>query len=160
MSRVYRPEEREIRSAYGPAYHRVFAQEFGGESRTHQSFKDETDINRIMDRFERTGIIEHQNRFEGDYGDYTGVADYHVSLNRVIAAQEAFMTLPAGLRAKFANDPGEFMDAVNDPERAAELQELGVLPKPPVPPEEGAQGSSPKETPEPPSGEASPSPAE
>ena len=84
-----------------------------GPSRAHQSFKDECDIGNIMKRFEKSGLIEHVNRHDGKYGDYTNSpVSFHDAMNQVVAAQEMFMTLPAKIRKEFGNDPGAFLEAV------------------------------------------------
>ncbi len=100
-----------------------------GESRTKQSFQDETDINTIMAKFERTGLLEHVNNFNGDYGDYTDVpTDYHAAMNQVIEADAMFQTIPAKIRAQFNNDPGTFLAFADDPQNEDQMRSLGLLP--------------------------------
>lgn len=101
-----------------------------GESLTQQSMKDDCDINRIMKKFEDTGVIEHQRQFQGHYGDFLGAGDYHDAMNQILAAQEMFETVPAKLRARFGNDPALFLEFVQDPENAEELVELGLATRP------------------------------
>lgn len=120
---------------------------FHEESRTHQSFKAECDINTIMGKYERGQLIEHVNRYQGDYGDYTKVPQsYDEALNQVIEAKDMFMTLPAKLREKFDNDPAEFLAFVDNPENLDEMRELGLAnplpsqPGPVGPPAEPASG--------------------
>lgn len=49
---------------------RPFAQDFTGvESLTHQSFKDECDVNNVIKRFTRTGQLTHVNQRPAQYGD-------------------------------------------------------------------------------------------
>ena len=114
--------------------------EFHDKSLTKQSFTDECDINKIMARFEKTGVIEHANEHQGQYGDFT-VSDYHSALNAVIAAQDSFNSLPAKIRARFKNDPSEFLDFVNNPDNVQELRDMGLLPSN-LPPETAATGES------------------
>lgn len=102
---------------------------FTGESRTRQSFNAETNINNIMSRFEKTGIIEHLNQHNGTYGDFSTVSDYHSALNQVIEAQDSFNSLPSKIRAKFNNDPGKFLDFMTNPDNLEELQQMGLIPK-------------------------------
>lgn len=98
-----------------------------GESMTRQEAKDECDINNIMKKFERTGMLDHRNQFQGQYGDYTNVpTDYHSAMNQVVAAEEMFLTVPAKVRAKFGNDPGAFLAFVSDPKNQDEMIELGL----------------------------------
>lgn len=112
-----------------------------GPSRTKQANSAECDINNIMTRFEKTGIIDHVNRFPGGYGDYTGApSDYHEAMDQVVSAQAMFLTLPARVRARFGNDPGAFLDFVADPANEAELVKMGLAKAaPPSPAEQTAQ---------------------
>jgi len=114
-----------IRKAYDPQMRVSF--ETTGESRTKQSEAQACDINHILRRYAKTGIVEHLNRYGGDYGDFTGVQDYQDSLNQVLAAREAFGSLPAKLRRRFENDPASFLAFVSDPANREEMMELGLL---------------------------------
>ncbi len=89
---------------------------------------DECDVNRIMARFEKTGLIEHVNEHQGQYGDYSEVQDYQSSLDQVMGAKAMFASLPADLRTMFDNDPGKFLDFATNPENAQEMREMGLLP--------------------------------
>lgn len=98
-----------------------------GPTLTKQAFKDECDINVIMARYEKTGILPNMNPREPRFGDFTSVSDYHNACNRVIAAQQAFDDLPAEVRARFENDPGQLLAALQDPSRKEELTQLGLF---------------------------------
>jgi len=50
-----------------------------------QQFKDETDINVIMERFGRTGEIIGSVRMPA-YGDFDSINDYHSAMNAIVAA--------------------------------------------------------------------------
>jgi len=97
------------------------------ETRTHQSFKEECDINTIMRKYERGQLIEHVNRYQGDYGDYTNVPqDYAACLAQVADAGEMFQTIPAAIRERFGNDPGRFLAFAEDPANAESMVQLGL----------------------------------
>lgn len=101
---------------------------FGDEpSLTKQAMADECDINRIMAQFEKTGMLTHVNTFQGEYADLGDAPSFHDAMNRVVAAQEAFDSLPAGVRARFGNDPASFLDFVSNADRS-EMEKLGLLP--------------------------------
>lgn len=102
---------------------------FTQPSRTKQAHKDECDINRILARYKQTGVVEHLNRFQGDYGDLVAV-DYQTAMNTVIEAQNAFNVLPASVRKRFANDPAEFLAFVSDPANKNEMVEMGLANRP------------------------------
>ena len=118
-----------IRTAFN-GRERVPAAEDPGEGRTMQEFKDECDINNILKKYQRSGLVDHVREFEGRYGDFTAAVDYHEAMNITIQAQEMFMTLPSAIRARFENDPGEFLAFANNPENEDELREMGLLPSP------------------------------
>lgn len=102
------------------------------ESRTNQSSKDETDINVIVRRFGITGVMPQSLKLP-TYGDFTDVVDFQTAQNAVIAAREAFMSIPADVRNKFDNDPQQFLEFVNDPNNLEEMYKLGLAKKPAEP---------------------------
>lgn len=98
-----------------------------GDSMTHQSHQKECDINQIMLRWQKTGVIDHANTYQGQYGDFSEVPnDYQEAMNRVINAQDMFMSLPSSIRKQFNNDPGQFLDFATDPKNADRMVELGL----------------------------------
>lgn len=103
----------------------------GEESPTVQSEKDNTDINIIVKRFGLTGTVPANHRLPME-GDYVGVTDYHSALNAVMAADEAFLQIPAEIRARFNNDPQAFHDFVVNPENGKELVEMGLANRNPL----------------------------
>jgi phage internal scaffolding protein len=95
-------------------------------SLAQQQFKDECDINNIMQKFGMTGLIP-QTPLEPTYGDFTGVNDYHSALNAIIAAEAQFDALPAHLRARFDNDPSNLIDFMENPDNRSEAEKLGLI---------------------------------
>lgn len=98
-----------------------------GPSRAKQSFRDECDINSIMRRFEKTGVLEHVSKHGGRYGDFIGAPEYHEACNRVLEADAMFQELPAKVRKRFSNDPADFLAFMADPENQEEARQLGLL---------------------------------
>jgi len=92
---------------------------------TKQSHKKECDINQIMAKYQRTGVIDHVNKHSENYGFATS-EDLHESLNIINTANEMFADLPSKARTKFKNDPGQFLEFVQDPENADQLYDLGL----------------------------------
>lgn len=101
-------------------------------SLTKQSFKKDCDINHIMSKYEKTGLIEHVSRYQGQYGDFSELQDYQTSLNQVILADEMFMSLPATIRSQFENDAGKFLSFVDDPNNLDKMIEMGLAKPRPV----------------------------
>lgn len=98
---------------------------FTEPSATRQSFKDECDINQIMSKYIRTGIVEHVKSHGPRYG-YVPAVDFQTALNTVSNVEEMFSELPAVTRAKFENDPYQFLAYVQNPENYETLRELGL----------------------------------
>ena len=105
--------------------HRYFSPA-GGPSLTKQSFKDEVDINKIMSKFMQTGQINHLNRAQPNYGVATAT-DFREALEIVRNGDETFMNLPSEIRAKFNQNPEEFLAFVENPENVPEMENLGLL---------------------------------
>lgn len=108
---------------------------FPDQTMAKQSFADECNINTIMLKYQKTGLIDHVQRMQGSYGDFTSVQDYQLSLNQVIEAQDAFDQLPATIRKRFANQPSELMAFLSDPANRDEAIKLGLVEPPPPPPQ-------------------------
>lgn len=126
---------------------------FTGDSLTKQQFKKECDINHILKRYKKTGIIDHVKQSSISYLDLTDVPTFHEALNIVHSANDAFMSLPSVLRNKFKNDPSLFLDFVSDPKNESEMRELGLLePVRPV----AVDSPPPADDPEPPVGDPDP----
>jgi phage internal scaffolding protein len=93
---------------------------------TQQHFKDECDINNILRQFNITGLLP-ESALSPRYGDFTGISDYQSALNQVIAAEDEFMRLPADLRARFANDPAQLIEFLDNSDNKNEAISLGLV---------------------------------
>ncbi len=93
------------------------------DGRTKQSFKDETDINKIIMRAEKTGTISHLTKYKGVYADFADF-DYFGNLQKLTRGREIFDDLPAELRNEFAGSPSQFFDYVNNPANVDRLEKL------------------------------------
>lgn len=99
-----------------------------GPSLTDQSMAEECDVNRILERYQRTGVMDHINRFEGSYGDFLDApTDYQTAINQVMAADDAFATLPSAVRRRFSNSVSDFLLFCSDDRNRDEMQSLGLL---------------------------------
>lgn len=100
--------------------------------RTEQAHAADCDINVILRKYDKTGLITHVNTAAAQYGDFTEVNEYQESLNMVMQAREAFDALPADVRKEFNNDPGSFFEFATDPKNNERMVELGLAVKPPT----------------------------
>lgn len=100
-------------------------------SRTKQSFAREADINNIMMRASKTGLLVDPSVVSNrrpNFGDFSDVVDFQSIVNRIRSVEGAFMMLSAKIRSKFDNDAGKLLDFVADPVNAKEAVDLGLLP--------------------------------
>ena len=111
-----------------------------GESLTEQAHAQASDINQIMLRYEKSGLLPQRTEAPR-FGDFTGIFDYHTAVEAVKRAQDAFMSLDPRVRARFENDPGKllaFLDQIGaDPALRKEAQELGLVNVPDTAPNVG-----------------------
>lgn len=98
-----------------------------GPSRTKQAHKAECDINTIMAKYARTGLINHVAKYKGAYEDLPDGNDFQEALHIQMQANEAFMSLPSKIRSEFENDPGQFLAFVSDPANKDRMREMGLL---------------------------------
>ena len=101
---------------------------FTEPSMAQQHFKDECDINRIIDRFTKTGTIPQIiSGFE--FADLSNVPSYQEAMGFLIEAQDRFMELPAKIRREFDNDPGQLLTFLENPSNYDKAVELGLIQK-------------------------------
>lgn len=107
-----------------------------GSSLTKQSFREECDVNTVVARFVRTGVLApgSLNPKSPLFGDVSGVGGFREALEMVREAEEAFASLPSAVRDRFANDPGNLVEFLQTPGNLPEARELGLVPKLPSEP--------------------------
>lgn len=100
-------------------------------SLAQQHMKDECDINVIIERFGVTGELPSAP-VSPQYGDFSGVTDYHSALNQINATMDDFMALPAKLRVRFDHDPVKLLDFLQNDQNRDEAIQLGLIDGQPV----------------------------
>ncbi len=100
---------------------------FTEPSLAKQSMAKECDINNIMKKYDKTGLLDHVSKYEGRYEDLPGDIDFQTAQNTVIAANQAFDSLPSKIRNRFENNPGLFLDFVQDPGNKDECISMGLM---------------------------------
>lgn len=105
-------------------------------SMTQQHFRDEADINTIMSRYARTGLLVDPARVSGSmptFDDFSSLPDYQESQNVIAFANQSFSQLPAVMRKRFNNDPAEMIAFLNDENNRSEAIKLGLVDEPAEP---------------------------
>lgn len=97
------------------------------EGRTKQEFKGECDINNIIERMARGYDTANINQAQAIWGDFSEAPDYKTASDAVFTTQRAFDELPARVRARFSNDPGNLLDFLGNEENRAEAEVLGLV---------------------------------
>ncbi len=98
----------------------------GTEGGAKQSFKKECDINNIMAKYQKTGVVMHLNERLPQYG-FAPELDFRTSMELVAKADEQFAALPWKIRDRFQNDPGKFLAFCENPDNRSEAALLGLL---------------------------------
>jgi phage internal scaffolding protein len=102
-------------------------------SRTQQSATEESDINTIVRRFGLTGKLP-DNVAAPTYAIFDEVYDFQTAMNAVRSASVSFMSMPADVRARFHNDPHEFVEFCSDESNRSEAIKMGLVMPPPAEP--------------------------
>lgn len=100
-------------------------------SLTQQHFKEDCDVNVILQRYLRTGSwtgspgavptrVPNFTEFDQNF-------DYQAAHNMLIDAQRRFMALPVAIRERFHNNPAELLDFVSDVSNRDEAAKLGII---------------------------------
>lgn len=110
-----------------------------GKGRTKQAFRDQVNINKIIERNRKTGMLDFVTSKQPFYGDVSEIGSYQESLNVVMKAQELFAGMSASVRRRFQNDPLEMIEFLKDEKNREEAIELGIVAKPKEPEPEKIQ---------------------
>lgn len=103
---------------------------------TEQAHKNQCDVNMIIAKYDKTGLISHTTRFEAQFGDMRGV-DYKTALDKVLAAKNMFDDMPSHVRNRFNNNPEEFLTFFENEANRDEAIKLGLIDRRTEPDEDG-----------------------
>lgn len=88
---------------------------FTQPSATMQNFKDDADINCIINRFETTGVLVDPTvpvSRVPQFGDFSELPSFQDAQNVMVVANNAFSALPSKIRERFGNDPANYFSFV------------------------------------------------
>ncbi len=102
----------------------LFRSDDYSDGRTKQSFKDETDINRLLAKAARGESLSHLVKHGAVYGDFTDMDDLLTAQAKMARGVEIFMDLPGEIRREFNQSAGAFFAFVNDPANKDDLARL------------------------------------
>ncbi len=109
-------------SMYGVTYAPVKP----GKGGAKQSMKDECDINGIVARYQKTGLLSHLASGVPAFVDVSELGDYRSVIEQVRSVEAYFAGLPALVRSVFQNDARTFMDYLETRPSDEDLEEIGL----------------------------------
>lgn len=103
-----------------------------GEGKTKQEFKNRCNINTIMSKYNKTGVLGEpltaSNR-KPFFGDFSKISSMQEAQNMIIDANNQFMKLPANIRKEFGNDVLSLIEFLSDENNLEKAKELGLVKK-------------------------------
>jgi len=110
-----------------------------GKTVTEQHHAKTCNINYIIGKYQKTGLVDHVNRHQGRYGDVSGT-DYEKAMELVTEQQTVFNELPSSIRKHYENDVTQYLEHVQTEEGALEHQNLlNPAPEDPEPEKEAPE---------------------
>jgi phage internal scaffolding protein len=97
-------------------------------TRTQKQFKEECDINHILDKYQQQELVPTSDR-QPLFGDFTDerITDYHLAMQTITGVGELMQQLPAKVRDRFKNNPAAILDFIADPNNHQEARDLGLM---------------------------------
>lgn len=103
-------------------------------SRTKQEFREDCDVNVIIRRFTKSGLLPNPNNAVPQFVDAASLPDLQTLMQIMIEAEKAFMSLPAQVRKEFDNNAIQFVEFATKAENLDKMREWGLAPKAPTEP--------------------------
>lgn len=93
---------------------------------TEQAHKRECDINEIIKKYDKTGLILHVSKIEAQFGDLTG-RDFKTMNDKVANMKSQFELLPVEIKKEFEQSPAKLLEFMENPENRKRAIELGLI---------------------------------
>ncbi|QIR82400.1 internal scaffolding protein [Chicken microvirus mg8_109] len=107
---------------------------FDKPSITQQHFKEQCDINRILDAYRvkaramGVSVVELMPKLGSEqFADVSNVDDYLTAQNRIAQVNQMFEALPAEVRRSYDDDPANFVAALADSQNYRKFADLGIM---------------------------------
>lgn len=110
----------------------VYVDYYPERSKAKPEFAKDANINRLMAKYKRTGIIDPLIYRDMKYGDFASGSDFAEMAIKVTDAQEEFLSLPSHIRNRFQNNPVKLLDFLADPKNDEEAIKLGLKDRPKI----------------------------
>jgi len=96
------------------------------ESLAQQHFANEVNINQIIARYNKTGVMPSGD-VQPSFGDFGSMADFQSAQTLIAQAKQSFDLLPSDLRYRFNNDPAQLLHFFEKEENRLEAVRLGLV---------------------------------
>lgn len=101
-------------------------------SLTEQAHAAETDINGIIARYKKTGVLGTPDQIRDMFfGDFSEVGSRFECALITADAKEQFMALPIEARREFGHSLEDFLKALDDPTQLERFVKVGLVKAPP-----------------------------
>lgn len=80
-----------------------------------------------MEKYEKFGTLPQFIKGNPVYGDFASMPSFQEAFDIVAKAQDQFSKLSAKVRARFGNDPSNFLAFCGNPENKDEMRTMGLL---------------------------------
>ncbi len=110
-------------SAYFGKHGKPEVRKYKLHGRTKQSQKDECDINKLLERYQRDASLGHLEKYQGVYGNYADY-DFENHVTKIAEMNTIFEQLPAEVKRDFGQSTNKFFEFVTNPENENRLAEL------------------------------------
>lgn len=108
--------------------HKPVRQAFRLPSRTRREFREDCNVNIIMERFTKHAIPPKQNTVAPRFINAAAIPNLQTAMQIMIEADKAFGSLPALVRKHFDNSPIAFVEYAQNAENLEQLREWGIAP--------------------------------
>jgi len=95
---------------------------------TEQSHKSQCDVNKIIAKYNKTGLISHVSEIKAEFGDIPAV-DYKEMQDRLVKMNNEFDKLPYQIKKRFGNNPYALISFMENAENRKEAEDLGLINK-------------------------------
>lgn len=133
-----------IRSRYD-SYKSSDGHTYEEPSITQQQFKNDADINYIVQMYDSTGVYPNAvgtDQRSPMFGDFANLPENaQDAYNQILDARHNFDRLPLEIRQRFNYDPAAFLEFVQNPNNIDELVAMGLATKAEVAPPESVNNS-------------------
>lgn len=94
-------------------------------SLAQQSSAEETDINTIVNRYLRSGVLP-LIPLPPTQDEFAEIFDFRTAMDTMLEAEKSFKALPADVRRRFDNNPAEFVDFCSNRDNLPEMRKMGL----------------------------------